>query len=83
MNRVRQSEVCATVYVVVSYTAESGHVVRPGLSLVQAYRLVGQLGRGAIFRSQGMSVYARPVYPRTSEPVSVASMSKPSGRAAA
>jgi hypothetical protein len=55
------------VYVVVSYTAESGHVVRPGLSLVQAYRLVGQLGRGAVFRSQDMSVYARPVYPRITD----------------
>ena len=55
------------MYLVVSYTAESGHVVRPGLSLVQAYRLVGQLGRGAVFRSQDMSVYARPVYPRIPE----------------
>ena len=83
MIRVRQSEVCATVYVVVSYTAESGHVVRPGLSLVQAYRLVGQLGRGAVFRSQDMSVYARPIYPRTSEPVNLAPAPMPSGRAAA
>jgi hypothetical protein len=55
------------VYVVVSYTVEGGHVIRPGLSLVQAYRLLKQLGRGAIFRSQGMSVYARPVYPRVPE----------------
>ena len=67
MIRVRAIGGCATVYVVVSYTAESGHVVRPGLSLVQAYRLVGQLGRGAVFRSQDMSVYARPVYPRLPE----------------
>lgn len=70
MIRVRQSEVGATVYVVVSYSADTGHVVRPGLSLVQAYRLVGQLGRGAIFRSQDMSVYARPVYPRILEAAS-------------
>ena len=83
MNRVRQSEVGATVYVVVSYTAESGHVVRPGLSLVQAYRLVSQLGRGAIFRSQGMSVYARPVYPRTTEAVGSIPAPKVPGRAAA
>ena len=76
MNRVRQSEVGATVYVVVSYTAESGHVVRPGLSLVQAYRLVGQLGRGAIFRSQGMSVYARPVYPKLPDAPAAPAQSK-------
>ena len=51
------------MYVLVSYTRANGHVIRPGLSLVQAYRLLGQLGRGAIFRAEGMSVYARPVYP--------------------
>jgi hypothetical protein len=84
MIRVRQLEVGATMYVVVSYTAEDGHVVRPGLSLVQAYRLVGQLGRGAIFRSQGMSVYARPVYPRVSDAAAAAAPpSKRPRRAAA
>jgi hypothetical protein len=64
MNRDRQSEVNANVYVVVSYTRENGHVIRPGLSLVQAYHLLARLGHGAIFRAEGMSVYARPVYPR-------------------
>ena len=51
------------MYVVVSYTRAFGHVIRPGLSLVAAYRLIEHLGRGAIFRSDGMSAYARPIYP--------------------
>jgi hypothetical protein len=83
MNRVRSSEVGTAVYVVVSYTAEQGHVIRPGLSLVQAYRLVGQLGRGAIFRSQDMSVYARPVYPRIPETAETSSARSPSRPVAA
>ena len=52
-----------TLYVVVSYTRAHGRVIRPGLSLVAAYRLVERLGRGAVFRSEGMSAYSRPVYP--------------------
>jgi hypothetical protein len=56
------------LYVVVSYTRSSGHVIRPGLSLVQAYHLLRRLGRGAIFRAEGMSVYARPVYPFVPRP---------------
>jgi hypothetical protein len=56
------------VYVLVSYTREHGHVIRPGMSLVQAYRLLTSLGRGAIFRAEGMSVYARPVYPKLPTP---------------
>ncbi len=52
------------MYVVVSYTRSHGHVIRPGLSLVAAYRLLENLGHGAIFRSEGMSAYSRPVYPR-------------------
>ena len=56
------------MYVVVSYTRANGHVIRPGLSLVQAYRMLAQLGRGAIFRAEGMSVYARPVYPFVPRP---------------
>ena len=52
------------MYVVVSYSSKHGRVVRPGLSLVQAYRLVGSLGRGAIFRERGLGKYARPVYPK-------------------
>jgi hypothetical protein len=52
------------MYVVVSCTRLHGRVIRPGLSLVQAYRLVGRLGRGAIFRESGLGKYARPVYPR-------------------
>ncbi len=51
------------MYLVVSYTRTHGHVIRPGLSLVQAYHLLARLGHGAIFRAEGMSVYARPVYP--------------------
>ena len=68
MSRDRQSEVGTTVYVLVSYTREHGHVIRPGMSLVQAYRLLATLGRGAIFRAQGMSVYATPVYPKLPKP---------------
>ena len=64
MNRDRQSEASHRVYVLVSYTQEHGHVIRPGMSLVQAYRLLTTIGRGAIFRAEGMSVYARPVYPK-------------------
>ena len=56
------------MYVLVSYTRDGGHVIRPGLSLVQAYHLLGRLGRGAIFRAEGMSVYARPVYPFVPRP---------------
>jgi hypothetical protein len=52
------------MYVVVSCTRQHGRVVRPGLSLVQAYRLLGRLGHGAIFRESGLGKYARPVYPR-------------------
>lgn len=52
------------MYVVVSFTRVHGKVVRPGLSLVQAYKLLGRLGHGAIFRNENMSRYARPVYPR-------------------
>jgi hypothetical protein len=63
MYRDRSSEACLIVYVVVSYTRANGHVIRPGLSLVQAYHLLQRLGHGAIFRAEGMSVYARPVYP--------------------
>jgi len=54
------------LYVVVSYTRTNGHVIRPGLSLVQAYHLLSRLGHGAIFRAEGMSVYARPIYPKLS-----------------
>lgn len=52
------------MYLVVSYTRSDGPVIRPGLSLVQAYRLLNELGRGAIFRASEMTKYARPVYPR-------------------
>ena len=51
------------LYLVVSYTRAHGRVIRPGLSLVEAYRLIGRLGHGAVFRSEGMSAYSRPVYP--------------------
>lgn len=51
------------MYVVVSYTRVHGQVIRPGLSLVQAYQLLEHLGHGAIFRAEGMSAYSRPVYP--------------------
>ena len=51
------------MYVVVSYTRLHGRVIRPGLSLVDAYRLVEYLGHGAVFRTEGMSAYSRPVYP--------------------
>ena len=54
----------AGMYLVVSYSRKEGKVVRPGLTLVQAYRLLGTLGRGAIFRERGFGKYARPVYPR-------------------
>jgi hypothetical protein len=53
----------AHLYVVVSYTRVHGRVIRPGLSLVEAYRLVERLGHGAVFRTEGMSAYSRPVYP--------------------
>lgn len=53
------------MYLVVSYSQRHGKVVRPGLSLVQAYRLLGTLGHGAIFRERGFDKYARPVYPRS------------------
>ena len=56
------------MYVVVSYTRAFGHVIRPGLSLVAAYRLIEHLGRGAIFRSDGMSAYSRPIYPVVPQP---------------
>ena len=52
------------MYLIVSYSQRHGRVVRAGLSLVQAYRMVGTLGRGAIFRERGFGKYARPVYPR-------------------
>ena len=52
------------MYLVVSVTRQHGMVVRPGLSLVQAYRLLGHLGRGAIFRETGLTKYSRPVFPR-------------------
>jgi len=52
------------MYLVVSVTRQHGKVVRPGLSLVQAYQLVGRLGHGAIFRETGLTKYSRPVYPR-------------------
>jgi hypothetical protein len=52
------------MYLVVSYSKRNGRVVRPGLSLVQAYRLIGTLGHGAIFRERGFSKYSRPVYPK-------------------
>ena len=51
------------MYLVVSYTRSQGKIVRPNLSLVEAYRLIQHLGRGAIFRSDGMNKYSRPVYP--------------------
>lgn len=51
------------LYVVVSYTLAYGRVIRPGLSLVDAVQLVEHLGHGAVFRSEGMSAYSRPVYP--------------------
>ena len=51
------------MYVVVSYTRAHGRVIRPGLSLVDAYRLVARLGHGAVFRTDGLSAYSRPVYP--------------------
>ena len=51
------------MYLVVSFTRQHGRVVRPGLSLVQAYRLLGRLGHGAIFRETGLTKYSRPVYP--------------------
>ena len=53
------------MYLLVSVTSRHGKVVRPGLSLVEAYRLLGRLGRGAIFRERGLGKYSRPVYPRT------------------
>ena len=52
------------LYLVVSYTRAHGHVIRPGLTLVAAVRLVEQLGHGAVFRSEGLSPYSRPVYPK-------------------
>jgi hypothetical protein len=52
------------MYLLVSYSQRHGRVVRPGLSLVQAYRLLGALGRGAIFRERGLGKYSLPVYPR-------------------
>jgi len=53
------------MYLVVSFSRKHGKVVRAGLSLVEAYRLLGTLGHGAIFRERGFGKYARPVYPRT------------------
>jgi hypothetical protein len=53
------------MYLVVSCTSRHGKVIRPGLSLVQAYQLLGRLGHGAIFRESGLgNKYDRPVYPR-------------------
>lgn len=52
------------LYLVVSYTRAHGHVIRPGLTLVAAYHLIEQLGHGAVFRSEGLSPYSRPVYPK-------------------
>ena len=53
------------MYLLVSVTPRHGKVIRPGLSLVQAYRLLGRFGRGAIFRERGVTTYSRPVYPRS------------------
>ena len=53
------------MYLVVSCTRQHGKVIRPGLSLVQAYRLLGRLGHGAIFRETGLGKYSRPVYPKS------------------
>ena len=52
------------MYLVVSFTGARRPHVQAGLSLVQAYRLVNRIGRGAIFRCAGMGTYAKPVYPR-------------------
>ena len=70
------------MYVVVSYTRAFGRVVRTGLSLVAAYRLIEHLGRGAIFRSEGMSAYSRPIYPVLPHPGAgaAAAAAAPGGR---
>ena len=52
------------MYLLVSFTRADGPVIRHGLTLVEAYRLLGRLGRGAIFRATGLTQYSRPVYPR-------------------
>jgi hypothetical protein len=52
------------MYRVISHTRRHGTVVRPGLSLVEAYRLLGRLGHGAIFRETDLGKYSRPVYPK-------------------
>jgi hypothetical protein len=52
------------MYLLVSCTRQHGKVIRPGLSLVEAYRMLGRLGHGAIFRETGLCKYSRPVYPR-------------------
>ena len=54
------------MYLVVSYTDARRTHVQDGLSLVQAYQLVARMGRGAIFRSAGMTCYAKPIYPKVS-----------------
>lgn len=53
------------MYTVVSWN-QTGRVIRCGVSLGEAYRLVRALGRGAIFRSSNMdrALYAHPIYPR-------------------
>lgn len=57
------------MYLVVSYARSCGPIVRDGLTLGEAYRLIQSLGRGAIFRSAGATKYARPVYPVAARPV--------------
>ena len=52
------------MYLLVSFTNDNGPVVQPGLTLVEAYRLLNAIGRGAIFRATGLTQYSRPVYPR-------------------
>ena len=52
------------MYLLVSFTHSSAPVVQPGLSLVEAYRRLNAIGRGAIFRAAGLTQYSRPVYPR-------------------
>lgn len=50
------------MYTVVSWCRD-GKVIRSGVTLCEAYRLIRTLGRGAIFRSPTPGKYARPIYP--------------------
>jgi hypothetical protein len=67
-NEQRRKVVNKVMYTLVSFTPR-GSVVRNGLSLCHAYKLLRAIGRGAIFRSDQPDPRAAPIYPRWQHPM--------------